>query len=315
MQLFDLHQDVLLGVNRKELLPGPLQTSFELNEQAGVSALFSSAFPAPIDFNHFDESVNDLIEADIDAYIAHTQHSGWEIACGPESYARIADPDTRSLILHVEGLNVFEGGPEDWGRLERWYKKGWRSCGFVWNKENSLGGGTESESTGLTDLGNEVLTWCEERNMVVDCAHMNDQTFNDIADRTTRPLFVSHANARVLCDSPRNLNDEQLKRVADSGGLVGVFCSAKFLHASGTATASVVADHIDHMRDVMGIDHVGIGTDFGGILSATPSDMSSIEEIDVLWDELRKRGYSEEDIEKVAHKNAERVAGVLLGYI
>jgi membrane dipeptidase len=111
-----------------------------------------------------------------------------------------------------------------------------------------------------------------------------------------------------LCDSPRNYSDEQLRAIAESGGVIGIFFSKKFITGKGMpALISNVVSHIQHIRKIASDDCVALGTDFGGIISGFPERLSSVSELPNLFSALRDEGFTEEMIEKICHKNAERV--------
>lgn len=310
----DLHQDLRLHVERRDLFPGDhWQTGFEMLEKANVQLTVASGFPVPPEENFLDPLANSLIEEDFIAYNTYAkEHSNWSVVTNKsELTTLLASPNQSGLLLHVEGLNVFAG---EWDMLERWYGLGWRSLGIVWNINNSLGGGTKDPSQGLTKLGTEMLNWLQEHHMVVDLAHMNAPTFYDAVKIMRQPIVISHGNVAALCPNPRNYTDEQLKLVAASGGVVGIFFASTYLIGKerGPGNVSDVVDHIDYLKKLIGIDHVALGTDFGGVTTGLLSDIDTISKIDLFWTELQKRGYTEEEIQKIAHLNAARVLNDIL---
>jgi membrane dipeptidase len=207
--------------------------------------------------------------------------------------------------MHIEGLNVLDDEP--WPRLERWHALGWRSLGIVWNINNPLGGGTTDPTRGLTDLGREVLVWAESKRMLIDFAHMNPLVFADALAATKSPIFISHGNTNQHCPSPRNYSDQQLRAVADRGGVIGPFFSKDFLVPEGQpATLEDVAAHFLHLRNLVGSDHIALGTDFGGILYGFADSLSSLQDLPNLWQALREVGFSDAELEGIAWKNAAR---------
>lgn len=316
LPIIDLHQDLLLYVKNKDLFPNDViaQTGFSENKRAGVRIVTATAFPHVADSEYLKPETNEIIEKELVGYREFVENNPtWKIIQDADDFKdSFSEENSRWLVLHVEGLNSFAGDSESWAMLERWYQIGLRSVGIVWNLTNSLGGGTLDPKQGLTPLGREVLGWLQRKNMIVDFAHMNEATFWDTADVVNGPIVISHGNARTICDDPRNYSDEQLRRVSVSGGIVGVFFSKKFLVTGRDATAVDVVRHINHLRDVMGIDHVALGTDFGGILSGFPGELKSVEQLTLLWNALSDAGYDDESIEKIAYKNALRVVSSLL---
>jgi membrane dipeptidase len=313
-EIVDLHQDLRLHVERRDLFPGDhWQTSFEMLKKANVKLTVASGFPVPPEENFLDPVANDLIEEDFVAYNKYCKENpDWFLVTKKIDLETLfAKQNQSGLLLHVEGLNAFSG---EWDMLERWYALGWRSLGIVWNLTNSLGGGTKDFSQGLTSLGSEMLEWLQEHRMVVDFAHMNAPTFYDAVKIMKQPIVVSHGNAAALCPNPRNYTDEQLRLIAESGGVVGVFFASTYLvgKEKGIGTVVDVVNHVDYLRDIMSIDHVALGTDFGGVTTGLLSDIDAIDKIALFWSELQKRGYTENEIEKISHLNAHRVLREIL---
>ncbi len=316
LPFIDLHQDLLLYEKHKELFPKDTipQTGFVENRRAGAHIVVATAFPHVENHEYLNKKTNRLIESDLQEYSAlySAQNKEFQRIQNGNDISMCIEKNCTGLVLHVEGLNAFSGKQEDWNMLERWYELGLRSIGIVWNLSNSLGGGTLDQTQGLTPLGEKVILWLTEHNMIIDMAHMNEKTFWDVAERVEYPLVISHGNARSVCNDPRNYTDEQIKRIASSGGIIGIFFSKKFITTDSTASLGDVVRHIDHIRSIVGIDHIGIGSDFGGILSGFPEGLESVERLEVLWDALRKQGYTEEEVEKIACKNALRVLKTIL---
>ncbi|NQV90714.1 membrane dipeptidase [Candidatus Uhrbacteria bacterium] len=306
-KLIDLHQDLLLHINRRDLYPDHWQTNFEMLVASQVKVVVATAFPVPLDENFLDPITNMMIEADFQEYVSRCQKSSQYslIRTSNELLPALNKEHHTSLILHIEGLNSFTDN--DWEMLERWYDLGWRSLGIVWNLTNSLGGGTKDPKSGLTDLGAKLIRWCEDKGMIVDFAHMNRPTFEAASKIVRRPILISHGNACVICQNPRNYTDEQLKQVAATGGVVGVFLARTYVTGTDHASIQNVVEQINHFRQVMGIDHIAMGTDFGGIITGHVDQLDSIECLPRLWDALIKEGYSKEDLDAITWKNSLRV--------
>lgn len=306
--LIDLHQDILAHLHELKLFPNGKQTDFELLKTTNIKLVAATAFPLPPDGNYFTFATNELIESDFREYIKQTQtDSSFSIVRSADDLRRVlASPEARGILLHVEGLN---GADENiWARLQTWFDLGWRSLGPVWNLTNSLGGGTNDPMTGLTALGCKLISWLQARRMVVDFAHMNRPTFWDAAELISGPIYVSHGNSSVVFPSPRNLDDEQLRVVSDSGGLVGIMFPNSFVVGrEKRGTVSDVADHVEHFVKIMGLEHVAIGSDFGGILSGLVEGLGSLDKLSNLWTELARRGFTDDELECIAWKNAARV--------
>ena len=308
LPFIDLHQDLILHIREREKIGQNKQTDFEIIQCSLGKIVVATAFPSPADNDYLNPTINDLIENDFREYQSFVSlNPGWKIITSAKDVQTVLQTKGLiGLVLHVEGLNA--ATPNDFFRLEKWFEMGWRSLGMVWNITNPLGGGTNDTTQGLTDFGRDMIQWLEKKHMIIDFAHMNAPTFWDAIKLVRGPVVVSHGNAQALCNSPRNYTDDQLRAVASTGGVVGVFFANTFLVGRGNQGSVVdVANQIDHFRSVMGIDHIALGTDFGGIISGTPTDLSSLEDLPTLWQELKKRKYFQKEIEQIAWKNVARV--------
>lgn len=306
--IIDLHQDLLAHINTRERFGQNLQTDFSMLKSTGTKIVVATAFPIPPNDNFLDPITNDLIETDLRAYVAYTQeHPEWMIIRSHDDIQRVlTDPSLHGLILHIEGLNVVTD--TDWDRLERWYALGWRSLGPVWNISNPLGGGTNDPTKGLTDLGRKMIGWLQEKRMIIDFAHMNAPTFWDAVHIVNGPIYVSHGNAFARCANKRNYTDDQLQAITKRDGVIGIFLAKTFVTGRNLpGNVTDIANHIDHLCTIMGVKHVALGTDFGGILSGTLDGLYSLTDIPALWRELGRREYSAEMIESIAWKNAANV--------
>lgn len=308
MSFIDLHQDLLSHINRRDLFPADQwQTNFELIAQNKFNLVCATAFPVPSGENFFDPISNRMIEDEFLQYRKKATEPGWTLIQTATDVDRVVAPGGPiGLLLHIEGLNVIDD--DSWDRLEHWYNIGWRSLGIVWNLTNPLGGGTTDPIQGLTPLGAKLIEWCTEKRMVIDFAHMNEPTFWDCAKMGDRPIYVSHGNCRALCDHVRNYTDEQLRAIAHSGGVIGVFCAKTYVTGKDKpGTIEHLLQHIRHILKVIGDDHIAFGTDFGGIVTGFLKDLESISALPRLLEVMRRAGIKEDTIEKICYKNAKRI--------
>ena len=167
-------------------------------------------------------------------------------------------------FLSVEGMEAIstEVTGVDW-----YARQGVRMGMLTWNEDNLLASGAGGDrSRGLTAAGRRVIRRMEEVGMIVDVSHLNDRGFWDVMGMAGKPVMASHSNCRALCDVPRNLTDDQLRAIRDSGGVVGLNAYHGFLHADPTRrTVEMLALHAAHMAEVMGVEHVSCGFDFCGL--------------------------------------------------
>ena len=233
-------------------------------------------------------------------------------------------PGQLSFILHFEGGMPLQGSIH---QLRNFYRLGLRSMQLTWNFRNELGDGVWENRTkgGLTRFGVEVIKEMNRLGMVVDLAHMNREGFFQSLEAAEAPLIVSHANACGMLDNPRNLADDQIKAIADQGGLVGILALPERV-AKKDATIDDLLGHIDYMVELAGIEHIALGMDF--IKYDGPrtlkdqhhplhhrtyiKDFEEIEDLPNLIDRLGRRGYKESDIALILGGNYLRVLKTIL---
>ncbi|XP_028514142.1 dipeptidase 1 [Exaiptasia diaphana] len=138
--------------------------------------------------------------------------------------------------------------------------------------------------------------------MFVDISHVSAKTMHDVLDVSTAPVIFSHSSAYALCNSSRNVPDDVLEKMPKNGGVVMVNFYNWFVTCKPNATLNDVADHFDHIKKVAGIDYVGLGGDYDGVPSV-PTGLEDVSKYPDLLEELLRRGYSDEDIRKIAGLN------------
>lgn len=224
---------------------------------------------------------------------------------------------THGAILHFEGAAPLSGDFCAW--LEHYYSLGLRSLGLVWSRSNEFATGvpfrypsTPDTGPGLSAMGLDLVRACNELGVMVDLSHLNEEGFWDVARVSRHPLVATHSNAHALCPSARNLTDAQLIAIKNSGGIVGVnFCTSD-LRDDGLddedTDFELVLDQIDYMVKLIGVSHVGLGTDYDGAL--VPSALSDVSYLPIVWELLSERGYSDEELRALAYGNWERVLAV-----
>jgi membrane dipeptidase len=215
-----------------------------------------------------------------------------------------------AAILHMEGVEALRKDLDTLGVL---YEAGLRSLGPVWSRSNAFGHGVPFNfpdspdiGPGLTRAGKELVRLCNQLGILLDLSHMNEKGFWDVASLTQAPLVATHSGAHALCPSPRNLTDDQLKAIGDSGGVVGVNFARAFLREDGLGdretSLTEIARHVEYVAELIGEDHVAFGSDFDG--TEVPQDLADASGLQRL---LKERGIRGKALRKVAHGNWLRV--------
>jgi membrane dipeptidase len=222
-------------------------------------------------------------------------------------------------VVHIEGAEAIDA---DFEVLEVLHAAGLRSLGPVWSRPNAFAHGvpflcpaSPDTGPGLTDLGKELIRACNRLRILIDLSHLNERGFWDVAALSDAPLVATHSNAHALSPHSRNLTDQQLAAIRESGGMVGVNFATSFLRPDGRYDADtpvdLVVDHLAHLLDRVGEGGVGIGSDFDG--AKIPSGIGNAAGLPNLVAAMRERQFGEPLIDKVCFKNWLRVLGQTWG--
>ena len=207
-------------------------------------------------------------------------------------------PNQVAGFLGAEGAQPLEGKLEN---LDDLYAAGIRMMAPTHFTDTAIGGAAAGISKGgLTSLGRQWVRAMEARRMIIDLAHASPATLLDVAAIATHPLLVSHTGVKGTCNNPRNLSDDELRAVAKTGGVIGI---GLWKTATCGTDANAAARAIRYAVNIVGIDHVGLGSDFDGSVTE-PFDASGWP---LLTQALLQEGFSEQDIRKIMGENAIRV--------
>jgi membrane dipeptidase len=210
--------------------------------------------------------------------------------------------DSIGILLGIEGGDAIEGSLE---LLRSYYRLGVRLLTITWNKSNRIGDAALDSSkphNGLSKFGVEVVKEMERVGMIIDCAHSSVKTFWDIYENTKIPIMSSHTGAYSIRKHRRNLKDEQIRAISERGGVVGIFFLPGYLSKAKPVKVQHVIDHIDHFREIGGIDCIAIGSDFDGMSQRTKG-LEHAGKLPNLTKHLLRRGYSEKDVRKILGEN------------
>lgn len=214
------------------------------------------------------------------------------------------------FLLSLEGAGPLQG---DLDRLEILFHLGLRALGLTHNHDNqaAAGCGNWREAPpkgfrGLRPFGRRLIARMEELGIVLDVAHLARRAFHQVVEVATRPIINSHTGCARFVNIERNFDDEQLRKLAQTGGLAAVTYVPRFLKAEGPVTSQEVFRHLEHMVEIMGIEHVALGSDFDGVTSL-PSDLNHPGEVVNLVEQMQGAGWRESDVARVLGGNWLRV--------
>ncbi|PSP55408.1 peptidase [Halobacteriales archaeon QS_1_67_19] len=339
LRIFDGHNDTLLDLHREERGGG--RSFFERGgghvdlpraREGNFAGGFFAAFVPNEDANYERVETDDGHEIPLAGAISHerAREETYDMLARLYRIEReageafrvvrtVADLDACladgavAAIPHLEGAAAVA---PDLSNLDFLYAAGVRSIGIVWSRPNAFGHGvqfkypaTPDTGPGLTDAGRELVRACNERGIVVDLAHLTAAGFRDAAAVSNDPLVVSHTAAHERCPASRNLTDEQLDAVADSGGVVGITFAASSLRADGRGDPdtpiSTLVDHVEYVADRIGVEHVALGSDFDG--ATIPESVGDATGLPDVVAALRSRGFDDAAVRKIARDNWLRV--------
>lgn len=285
----------------------------KMTEGRQDATIMVAYLPQPKDGKTFGECVPfpvagpkayaDLIFDKIQAIVAENA-SYIALAATPDDLWRHKHQGLKSIMLGIENGLALEG---DLANIAHFAQRGVVYITLCHNGDNDLCDSARGSSThgGVSPFGADVIREMNRLGILVDLSHASEKSFYDALDISRVPIVCSHSSARALCDHPRNLTDDQMRALAAKGGVAQITIYNGFLRTDGAATIHDVLAHLDHAIQVMGIDHVGLGTDFDGD-GGVPGLADSSELINFTRQLLARR-YSAADIQKIWGGNFLRV--------
>ncbi|MHA1671977.1 MAG: dipeptidase [Promethearchaeota archaeon] len=244
-----------------------------------------------------------------------------------EDFKKISNSHKIGLLLALEGAGAIG---IDFSRLRNFYRLGLRLITLTHNEQNLFADGLGVESPrGLTDLGKRLIHKMDEMGIILDLSHSSEPTFWDALKYSKNPVITSHSNAKTICNNNRNLSDDQINAIGNKNGVIGINFVGQFI-VNNPKNASIdrLIDHIDHIVDLIGIEHVGLGPDFldyviedkvelmdtsskknqnEPVEMIYPQGLEKVSEYPNLFIALEKRGYSQGNIRKIQGENFIRV--------
>ncbi|MFV0441075.1 MAG: dipeptidase [Lachnospirales bacterium] len=319
----DFHCDVLSKayMNNKDTIIDTPDAMVNINKLVKASCLaqFFAIFMIPKSNNeYYKQQFKKSIPNDQE-YIEHSfeimentikqANDKIEIAYNFEDLERINNSGKIASFLTFEDGRAVNGSME---KLEEFYKKGIRLISLTWNEENCFGFPNSNDkiimNSGLTDFGKDAIVRMNELGMIVDVSHLSDGGFYDVAKISKKPFIASHSNSRVLSPHKRNLTDDMIKILGEKGGVAGINFCGVFLQPdckTNISTLDLIVKHIKYIANVGGIETVSIGADFDGI--GGELEIGGCEDMQRLFEELHRAGFSYDEVDKIAYLNAKRV--------
>ncbi|MFQ5629650.1 MAG: dipeptidase [bacterium] len=211
---------------------------------------------------------------------------------------RKSEQEIAAGLLGIEGAQALDG---EAGTIITFFEEGFRLLGLAHFCDNEIAGSEQGiQKGGLTEKGKAVIKLMDPLGMVIDLAHASQKTVDDVLDIATKPVMVSHTGVQGTCMSSRNLSDAQIERVAKKGGIVGI---TYFEEALGEMSIDAVVSAIKYVCDLVGVEHVALGSDWDGAIEAALDTTGLID----LTDALLKAGFSGSEIALVMGGNVQRV--------
>ncbi|MCC6223971.1 MAG: dipeptidase [Thermoleophilia bacterium] len=233
-------------------------------------------------------------------------HPGLRVVEWAEDVGTVIASGEVGLVLHLEGLRPLVGRLDS---VRHFHRLGVRSAQLTWNGANELADGVGvSRPGGLTPLGREVVAELDRQAILIDVSHLAEPGFWELVALARGPLVASHANAAAICPHPRNLSDDQIRAIAESGGYIGVCFVSAFI--GDPAGLERLLDHVDHIAGLAGVDAVAVGPDHADYLEGdddVPEELRRVETLPAFTAGLLGRGYTEAEAAKIVGGNALRV--------
>jgi len=312
--VLDAHAHPVIGGNNPRIdlelggKTGKSQVDFITMKEGGLDGLFL-ALPLMKEEDR-DKPVKMILDS-IEIIKNHVQKYPLlaEIALIPADIRKIHEAGKRAVLLSIEYSDRLGGRIE---MVEEYYKRGIRSITVTHDEIDRLENESSSEGR-LSDFGRDVIERMNRVGMLIDITHASDKLQLGVIKASQAPVIASHSCMRALYDKPRNISDDMLKALADKGGAVMVTFACGHLsreyaekaekegESPPSVNIEVLIDHIDHAVKTIGVDHVGLGSDFVGHVN--PVGLETASGLPLITYHLLKRGYSERDIKKILGGN------------
>lgn len=289
------------GIHFDQRDPKILVDLHKMTEGRQDATIMVAYLPQPTEHpTAFADSIFDQIEVIV------SQNSDYiRIASTPQELWMNKHQGLKSIMLGIENGIAIDGKLEN---LQHFVDRGIVYMTLCHNGDNDIcdsASKTQHTHHGVSPFGEQVIKEMNRLGVLVDMSHAGEESFYQALEISSMPIVCSHSSARALCDHPRNLTDDQMRALAKKGGVAQTTIYQGFLKKDGEATINDVMAHLEHAIDVMGIDHVGLGTDFDG--DGGVKGLADSSELINFTRRLLARRFSEQDIQKIWGGNFMRV--------
>lgn len=303
MKLVDLHCDILskLVEDKYTLYNNPyhfdIKRALQVDQQVQFFSLFTHPDGADTCLRKILLQVSRLLKAfnEYPEYI-------YLLTCSKQLNDKV-NQGKLAAVIHLEGGDALGSDLE---LVYLLYELGLRSLALTWNPSNLLAGGVDApeDKSGLTQLGRDLINMIKHMDIMLDLAHIAPGSFFEVLKLYDKPLMVTHANAYHLCPHRRNLKDEQLKALAENGGVIGFTQVSDFVKETGPVLPGDFIDHLVYVADLIGVEFLALGSDFDGADKIVLPSVGAYADMPGL---LEKRGFSQKEVEMILAGNALRV--------
>lgn len=326
--VFDAHSDIGVDILRRRIKSntGILERMRRQLNEGGITGALLAVWADSESYSQggYGQATSTALRSIAFAKEEIEACQGWALQARSVEEIRRAKKQARmAFAFHLEGGMPLD---EDIAYVRVFRELGVVSVGPVWNVRNQIADGVEQKSgSGLSNFGAMLISELERSRIVIDVSHLSERGFWDVMALGRRPLIASHSNARALCDNPRNLKDDQIRAIAEKGGVIGVCFYSPFVDTKKPSLERLL-DHIDYVADLVGVNHIGLGADFTDYLAEESAKIPSpglvtgkaalnlyprgIENASKMLNMTRglvSRGYSDDDVIKILGENFLRV--------
>lgn len=320
MKVADMHCDTIYEIYKSqkttqniELKSNDLNVSIEKMKKGGYLIQNFAMFTHLKETNDPERHVQHMIDTFYNEL--EKNKDDIEIAYNYQDIMKNQNKHKMSALLTLEEGDVI---CHDLAYLRNYYRLGVRMITLTWNFENAIGSpnfysksknkgyGEYDDIHGLTDFGIQYVKECERLGIIIDVSHLSDAGFYDVLKYTKAPFVASHSNARSICPHARNMSDDMIKQLAKRGGVIGINYAAGFLEENGKKSRiDAMVKHIQYIKELAGIDCIGLGSDFDGI--SQNLEMKDCSYLPLLEQALYEEGFNKNEVEKIFYKNVLRI--------